>query len=86
LPNDVKQRPEIQQLRAHGEDHSVSIVHLIYRRKNYEYHSKDWEFSRSSMCEHWQAGVNDTCRTLRYQSWSKVPAEGVQVFDLTRVA
>jgi NTE family protein len=86
LPSDVKQRPEIQQLRAYGEDHAVSIVHVIYRHKNYEYHSKDWEFSRASMCEHWQAGVNDTCRTLRYQAWSKAPAEGVQVFDLTRVA
>lgn len=85
LPNDVKQRPEIQALRAYGEDHAVSIVHLIYRRKNYEYHSKDWEFSRASMREHWQAGANDTYRTLRYQSWSKAPAEGVQVFDLTHV-
>ena len=86
LPIDVKQRPEIQALRAYGEHHAVSIVHLIYRRKNYEYHSKDWEFSRASMREHWQAGVNDTRRTLRYQSWSKVPAEGVQVFDLMHVA
>lgn len=86
LPDDVKQRREIQALRAYGEDHAVSIVHLIYRRKNYEYHSKDWEFSRASMCEHWQAGANDTYRTLRYQSWSKAPAEGVQVFDLMHVA
>ena len=54
LPSDVKQRPEMQKLRAYGEDHAVSIVHLIYRRKNYEYHSKDWEFSRASMREHWQ--------------------------------
>jgi hypothetical protein len=38
------------------------------------------------MCEHWQAGANDTYRTLRYQSWSKAPAEGVQVFDFMHVA
>src|SRR5262249_26863688 len=36
LPSDLKQRPEIQALRAYGEHHAVSIVHLIYRRKNYE--------------------------------------------------
>lgn len=87
LPDDVKKRPDMQALRAHGEDHAVSIVHLIYRRKNYENHSKDWEFSRASMREHWQAGVDDTHRTLRYQSWLEPLAdrEGVRVFDLTRV-
>jgi len=87
LPGDMKQRPEIQALRTHGEDHAVSIVHLIYRRKNYENQSKDWEFSRVSMREHWQAGVNDTHRTLRHQSWLEPLAdrEGLRVFDLAHI-
>jgi NTE family protein len=87
LPNDAKQTPEVQALRAQGETHAVSIVHLIYRRKNYENHSKDWEFSRASMIEHWQAGINDTRRTLRQQSWLlPVPdSEGVRIFDLAQV-
>ena len=87
LPKDVQESPEIQALCAQGMTHAVSIVHLIYRRKNYENHSKDWEFSRGSMLEHWQAGINDTCRTLRHQSWLEpVPDnEGVRIFDLAGV-
>ncbi|MGH9811369.1 MAG: DUF3734 domain-containing protein, partial [Terriglobia bacterium] len=87
LPRDVRQRPEIQALRRRGEDHAVSIVHLIYRRKNYENQSKDWEFSRASMQEHWKAGVDDTHRTLRYESWQEPLAdkEGIRIFDLGRV-
>lgn len=84
LPDDVKERAELEELRTLGEDHAVSIVHLIYRRKNYESHSKDYEFSRASMREHWQAGLDDTHRTLRNQLWLEpIAAEaGVRVFDL----
>jgi hypothetical protein len=39
----------IRALRPGTEDHAVSIVHLIYQRKNYENPSKDLEFSRASM-------------------------------------
>ena len=48
-------------------DRSVyKIIHLIYRSKNYEGQSKDYEFSRRSMLEHWQAGYIDAVRTLRH--------------------
>jgi len=37
-----------------GRRHKVyNIVHLIYRARNYEGHSKDYEFSRASMQDHW---------------------------------
>jgi hypothetical protein len=41
-------------------------VHLIYRTQNYEGHSKDYDFSRASMHEHWRAGYHDAVRTLRH--------------------
>jgi NTE family protein len=84
LPADVKQRPDMQALRALGEHHAVSIVHLIYRRKNYEIDSKDYEFSRASMQDHWRSGVEDTHHTLHHQLWLGPVAddEGVRVFDL----
>lgn len=65
----------------------MSIVHLIYREKNYETQTKDYEFSRVSMEEHWQAGVNDTRRTLRHEElWLRLPDNlaGVRTFDVTR--
>ena len=42
----------------------IEIVHLIYRDKPYELESKDYEFSRASVDEHWEAGLRDICNTL----------------------
>jgi NTE family protein len=66
---------------------SMSVVHLIYREKYYETQAKDYEFSRVSMEEHWQAGLADTRRTLKQeQCWLEPPKdlEAVRTFDLTR--
>jgi NTE family protein len=66
-------------------DHKVyNLVHLIYRSQQYEGHSKDFEFSRLSMEEHWRAGYNDTVRTLRHPEILERPRnqEGVSTFDL----
>jgi NTE family protein len=68
-------------------DHKVfNIVHLIYRTKHYEGQSKDYEFSRLSMEEHWQAGYLDAVRTLRHPEVLQRPdnQEGVFTFDLAR--
>jgi NTE family protein len=87
LPDDIKERPEIKALYTECEHHVVSIVHLIYRRKNYENQFKDYEFSQASMREHWQAGLDDAHRTLRHQFWLEpVAAElGVRVSDVVGV-
>ena len=64
---------------------AVTIVHLIHRRKGYETQAKDYEFSRLSMQEHWQAGFADMVRTLDHPDWKarSPPRSGVHVFDLT---
>jgi NTE family protein len=61
------------------------VVHLIYRRKHYESQSKDFEFSRLSMQEHWDAGQADMACTLHDPRWLKHERSqtGVHVFDLT---
>jgi NTE family protein len=66
-------------------DHKVyNLVQLIYRSQHYEGHSKDYEFSRLSMEEHWRAGYHDTIRTLRHPEVLERPRnrEGVFTFDL----
>ncbi|MGO9721910.1 MAG: DUF3734 domain-containing protein, partial [Methylocella sp.] len=52
--------------------------------EQYEGHSKDYEFSRLSMEEHWRAGYHDTVRTLRHPEILERPRnqEGVSTFDL----
>lgn len=63
-------------------------VHLIYRRASYEGQATDYEFSRASMEEHWQAGLDDGRRTLRRPRWLErwEGAGGVRVFDLAQDA
>ena len=44
-------------------------MHLIYRASTTRRQSKDYEFSRVSMLEHWDAGRADTQRTLDDPRW-----------------
>jgi NTE family protein len=59
-------------------------VHLIYRDKPYERDSKDYEFSRAMVEEHWLAGIRDMRNTIAHPEWlEKATADGVTTFDLT---
>jgi NTE family protein len=83
VSDELKKSPEYALL-SREIDHSVyNIVHLIYRSKHYEGDTKDYEFSRLTMEEHWQAGYNDAVRALRHPEILRHPesAEGVFTFD-----
>ena len=86
LPPKLADDPDVQALKAASSEPAVTVVHLIYRRKRYETQSKDYEFSRLSMQEHWQAGRADMAHTLNHRAWRArtPPQDGVHVFDLTR--
>jgi NTE family protein len=84
LPKDLLQSPEIGMLAELADEKVYNIIQLIYRAKNYEGCSKDYEFSRRTMEEHWKAGYNDAVRTLRHPEVLQRPdrADGVFTFDL----
>jgi NTE family protein len=88
LPDAYRNDEDVRAISTlYGNCVSMSIAHLIYREKNYETQTKDYEFSRVSMEEHWQAGVNDTRRTLRHEElWLTPPdhLDAVRTFDVTR--
>jgi NTE family protein len=86
LPEELKSDPDALLLDILGCDAAVSIVHLIHRRAAYQLGSKDYEFSRISIEEHWKAGQDDVKRTLRQPAWRNRtrPEDGVAIFDLTR--
>lgn len=88
LPDDLKDDPDAKLLRQASCNAAVTIAHLIHRRKNYFTQSKDFEFSRHSVEEHWESGVKDVRRTLRHKAWQArtKPAQEVTVFDLTQDA
>jgi NTE family protein len=64
----------------------TDIVQLIYRQASYELESKDYEFSRTSVLEHWQAGQRDMRDSITHPEWLKASGvdEGVTQYDLTR--
>jgi NTE family protein len=84
LPADLKDSEEVALLRSVADHKGYNLVHLIYRSKHYEGNSKDYEFSRLTMQEHWRAGYQDTVRTLRHPEVFERPKnlERVSVFDL----
>jgi len=84
LPEELQNAPELEVLRPAAHPAVYNIVQLIYRAKGYEGDSKDYEFSRQSMEEHWGAGYYDTARTLRHSEVLRRPQnlEGVLTFDL----
>lgn len=85
LPPDLRDDPDAKLLAAHaGCDAPMDIVHLIYRSKHAEGPSKDYEFSRPTMLEHWESGRADMAQTLAHPHWSGRDRHhhGLQVFDL----
>ena len=86
LPESLRGDPDAQALAALPCEAALDVVHLIYRARRHEGASKDYEFSRLSMQEHWQAGQADMARTLADARWAQRPRQmhGVRVFDLLR--
>jgi NTE family protein len=86
LPPDFEENDDLKILKSVASDKVYNIIHLIYRAQNYEGHSKDYEFSRLSMQDHWRAGYHDAVRTLRHPEVLARPTsmDGVFTFDLDR--
>jgi NTE family protein len=83
LPGEFKDDPDLKLLTARPQEGAVSIYHLIHRPTAYDTQSKDFEFSRLSMVEHWDAGWNDAKTTLDRGRWKdRPPHEGVAIHDL----
>jgi NTE family protein len=84
LPEELKDDPDARLLEKIGNDCAVTMVHLIYRHAAYEGQSKDYEFSRLSVEEHWNAGHDDVVETLNHPDWQSRtrPKNGIRVFDL----
>lgn len=56
LPPDMQDDPDVRQLRDYVDVGAVNIVHLIYRSRAWESGARDFEFSRSTMLDHWAQG------------------------------
>jgi NTE family protein len=85
MPPDLlteEDRAEQEQLR---ELPQLSLLELIYEHTAYEGESRDFEFSRRSMTEHWTRGYSQTRQTLARRDWLEMPGEaGIVTHDIDR--
>jgi NTE family protein len=84
VPPELLDNEDGKLLRSVADRRVYQIVHLIYRSRKYEGQSKDYEFSRASMNDHWTAGYNDAMRTLRHPEALVRPTDrsGCGTFDV----
>jgi NTE family protein len=71
--DDRRLRDELAQLPE------VTILQLIYQQRLYEGEAKDYEFSHTSMLDHWKSGYEDTTRTLNRKDWLAMPPDGTGI-------
>jgi NTE family protein len=84
LPAGRRADPQVQRWLAESQEASLTLVHLIHRGKASETQTKDFEFSRASMLDHWQAGQRDMAHALRrLDALAGAPAAGqFRIFDV----
>jgi NTE family protein len=63
-----------------------TIIQLIYQQQAYEGAGKDYEFSGTSMREHWMIGHEDTVASLGHKDWLVIPPDngGIVTYDVHR--
>jgi NTE family protein len=87
LPGALHDDPDYKLLAAAlGQKRHITIAHLINRRFAHSADSKDYEFSRTTVRELWQAGLDDMRRTCAHPDWLEATEveSGVRVVDLSR--
>jgi NTE family protein len=83
MPTDLAATPEAQLLAQASDPAVYNIVQLIYHSPTYERESKDYEFSRSTMSDHWRSGYENACTTLVQPEVLTPPSEaaGIAIYD-----
>jgi NTE family protein len=84
LPEKFRDDPDLAALLACRPSGPVAVMHLINRGMPYEANSKDYEFSRMTVVEHWQAGKADAVQSLEHPDWTEraLKPDEIMTFDL----
>jgi NTE family protein len=85
LPARLRDDPDYRMLEPVCEPkRNITIVHLINRRLAHASSAKDYEFSRATVRQLWEGGLEDLRRSCANPSWHRATesVDGVQVFDL----
>ena len=87
LPAELQNDPDVKILKDSAREAGITVMHLIKRATGTDTQSKDYEFSRLSMDEHWQEGLNDVNKSFASKAWKnrKIPDMGMITFDGEKV-
>ncbi|WP_291862213.1 patatin-like phospholipase family protein [Bradyrhizobium sp.] len=87
LPDYLRNDPSVEILCEASKESTVTVVHLIYRSKTHESSSKDYDFSRVGMVEHWGSGERDVHLSMRHKDSLQRPQSGetMVTYDLAGV-
>src|SRR5262245_3817370 len=79
LPEHIRQSPEARALAAYGCPTVMHVVRLLAPQLENENHTKDVDFSPTSIRARWQAGYDKTMLALEQAPWENAfdPLEGV---------
>ena len=84
LPAKLRSDPQVKKLEQISRRGAISLVHLVNRCDTQSSDFKDYEFSRATVDQLWQAGHDDVQRVLQQPETCRVSdlGNGVRVFDL----
>jgi Predicted esterase of the alpha-beta hydrolase superfamily len=84
LPPELRDDPDLATLMSCHPEGPVAIMHLINRASGYESNSKDYEFSRMTVEEHWSDGKADALYSLAHPDWTGrvLGSDDIKTFDL----
>ncbi len=81
LPANWQDDAQVRHLRERLHMAPVQIYHLIYKDRPTDVESKDYQFSRAAMLEHWEAGEKDMRRSLHKTAALSCAEPGVALLD-----
>lgn len=86
LPAALREDADVQRLAAASRPGSISLVQLINRHNTGSCSVKDYEFSRATVNQLWNAGLGDVRHCVAHVDWGAATGahDGMRVFDLTR--
>jgi NTE family protein len=83
MPEAQRETPEVKEIAGYGCGTMMHIIRLNAAPLEHEDYLRDIDFSPDAIRQRWQAGYNDTVRTLARKPW-EIPIDpmmGVAVFD-----
>ncbi|KJK23034.1 membrane protein [Burkholderiaceae bacterium 16] len=85
LPKALQSDPDVERLTAISTRGTVALLHFINRHNTQSSDFKDYEFSRATVTDLWNGGLEDARRAVASPKWKEALAltSGIGIYDMT---